>query len=57
MGIIVGFGALNLDLIFEMEDLKSILSKRGRLEPGKELFGSDEDFQRYFLDTSYFFYR
>jgi hypothetical protein len=26
MGIIVGFGALNLDLIFEVEDFKSISS-------------------------------
>lgn len=42
---IVGFGALNLDLIFEVEDLKSISSHKGRLEPGKEAFGSDEDFQ------------
>jgi ribokinase len=45
---IVGFGALNLDLIFEVEDFKSISSKRGRLEPGKEAFGSDEDFQYLF---------
>lgn len=48
MGIIVGFGALNLDLIFEVEDFKSISSKRGRLEPGKEAFGSNEDFQHLF---------
>ena len=45
MKSIVGFGALNLDLIFEVEDFKSISSKEVRLEPGKELFGSDEDFQ------------
>jgi sugar/nucleoside kinase (ribokinase family) len=54
MGIVVGFGALNLDLIFEMEDLKSISSKRGRLEPGKEAFGSDEDFQYLFEQLSRF---
>ncbi len=41
---VVGFGALNLDLIFEVRDLKSISSKRSRLEPGKEGFGSDEEF-------------
>lgn len=40
----VGFGALNLDLIFEVKDLKSISSKGSRLEPGKESFGSDEEF-------------
>lgn len=45
MKIIVGFGALNLDLIFEVKDFKSISSNKGRLEPGKEVFGSDEDFQ------------
>jgi sugar/nucleoside kinase (ribokinase family) len=44
MKSIVGFGALNLDLIFEVRDLKSISSKRSRLEPGKEGFGSDEEF-------------
>jgi len=42
---IVGFGALNLDLIFEVEDLKSISSKGSRLDPGKEGFGSDEEFE------------
>jgi len=31
MGIIVGFGALNLDLIFEVEDFKSISSNDGNL--------------------------
>ncbi len=45
MKSIVGFGALNLDLIFEVEDFKSISSEEVRLEPGKELVGSDEDFQ------------
>jgi ribokinase len=42
---IVGFGALNLDLIFEVKDFKSISSDKVRLEPGKEVFGSDENFQ------------
>jgi len=42
---IVGFGALNLDLIFEVEDFKSISSKEFRLDPGKKGFGSDEAFQ------------
>ena len=42
---IVGFGALNLDLIFEVEDFKSISSNKLRLEPGEEAFGSGEDLQ------------
>jgi len=42
---IIGFGALNLDLIFEVEDLKSISLKGPRLDPGKEDFGSDEEFE------------
>ena len=54
MGIVVGFGALNLDLIFEVEDFKSISSKRDRLEPGKEAFGSDEDFQHLFEQLNRF---
>jgi len=45
MKSIVGFGAINLDLIFEVEDLKSISFGKVGLEPGKEAFGSDEDFQ------------
>ena len=42
---IVGFGALNLDLIYEVEDFKSISSEAFQLVPGKEVFGSEEDFQ------------
>jgi hypothetical protein len=42
---IVGFGALNLDLIFKVDDFKSISFKGSRLDPGKESFGSDEEFQ------------
>jgi ribokinase len=45
MGVIVGFGALNLDLIFEVKDLKSIFSKGLPLDPGEESFGSDEEFE------------
>jgi len=45
MKSIVGFGALNLDLIFEVDDLRAISSDKVRLEPGKELFGSDSEFQ------------
>jgi len=45
MTSIVGFGALNLDLIFEVDDLRAISSDKVRLEPGKELFGSGEEFQ------------
>jgi sugar/nucleoside kinase (ribokinase family) len=45
MKTIVGFGALNLDLIFEVEDLKSISLKGFRLDPGEEGFGSDEEFE------------
>jgi sugar/nucleoside kinase (ribokinase family) len=42
---IIGFGALNLDLIFEVEDLKSLSLKGLRPGPGKEGFGSDEEFE------------
>jgi ribokinase len=42
---IVGLGALNLDLIFEVDDLRAISTNHFRLEPGKELFGSDEELQ------------
>jgi len=43
--LIVGFGALNLDLIYEVDDLRTISTSHFRLEPGKELFGSGEEFQ------------
>jgi hypothetical protein len=42
---IVGFGALNLDLIFKVDDFKLISLKGSRLDPGKESFGSDEEFR------------
>ena len=42
---IVGFGALNLDLIFEVEDLRSISTNGFHLGPGEEGFGSDEEFE------------
>ncbi len=42
---IIGFGSLNVDLIFEVEDLKSISLKGVRPDPGKESFGSDEEFE------------
>lgn len=42
---IVGFGALNLDLIFKVDDFKSISLKGAHLDPGEEGFGSDEEFQ------------
>lgn len=45
MKTIVGFGALNLDLIYEVEDFKSISSDKVRLTPGEELFDSEERFQ------------
>ena len=45
MNIVAGFGALNLDLIFEVDDLRTISSDKFRLEPGKEFFGSDKEFQ------------
>jgi sugar/nucleoside kinase (ribokinase family) len=44
METIVGFGALNLDLIFEVEDFKSISSNKVQLIPGEELFDSEEEF-------------
>jgi len=39
MKTIIGFGALNLDLIYEVDDLRTISTSHFRLEPGKELFG------------------
>src|SRR4030067_1927728 len=45
MKTFVGFGALNLDLIFEVEDFRSISTDGIRLSPGEELFGSEEEFQ------------
>jgi ribokinase len=45
MKSIVGFGAINLDLIFEVDDLQAISSEKVRLEPGKEFSGSDQEFQ------------
>ena len=42
---IVGFEALNLDLIFKVDDFKSTSIKGSCLDPGKESFGSDEEFQ------------
>ena len=45
MKSIVGFGALNLDLIYEVDDLRAISTSHFRLEPGKELFGSGEEFE------------
>jgi len=44
MKSIVGFGALNLDLIFEVDDLKAISLNKVRWKPGEEFFGSDEEF-------------
>ncbi|MEW6376054.1 MAG: carbohydrate kinase family protein [Thermodesulfobacteriota bacterium] len=45
MKTILGVGALNLDLIYEVKDFKSISSKKVRLDPGKEVFGPGEDFE------------
>jgi ribokinase len=45
MKTIVGFGALNVDLIYEVDDLRTISTSHFRLEPGKQLFGSGEQFQ------------
>jgi sugar/nucleoside kinase (ribokinase family) len=45
MGYLTGFGALNLDLIFEVGDFKTVSSEELRLEAGKEVFGSDEEFR------------
>jgi ribokinase len=45
MGKIVGFGALNLDLIYEVKDLKSISLREGPLVPGREIFGPEEEFR------------
>jgi ribokinase len=45
MKSIAGFGALNLDLIFEVDDLKAISLNKVRWKPGEEFFGSDEEFR------------
>ena len=45
MKTIIGFGALNVDLIYEVGDLRAISTSHFRLEPGKQLFGSDGQFQ------------
>ena len=45
MKTFVGFGALNLDLIFEVEDLSSISTDRIPLNSGEERFGTEGDFQ------------
>jgi ribokinase len=45
MESIVGFGALNLDLIYEVKDLRLISVREGPLVPGEEAFGSEEDFR------------
>lgn len=45
MKTFAGFGALNLDLTFEVEDSRSFSTDRIRLNPGEELFGSEEEFQ------------
>jgi ribokinase len=45
MKTFAGFGALNLDLIFEVEDFRSISTETIRLKPGEELFGTEEEFQ------------
>ncbi len=42
-GLVVGFGALNLDLIYYVEDLRAISSVPFQMEPGKELFGPREE--------------
>jgi len=44
-GLVVGWGALNVDLIFEVDDFKSLGPGPVRPEPGKELCGSEEAFQ------------
>jgi ribokinase len=45
MKTFAGFGALNLDLIFEVEDFGSISTETIPLRPGEELFGSEREFQ------------
>lgn len=54
MKSIVGFGALNVDLIFEVEDFKSISLKEVRLDPGKEVFGTDKEFQSFLEQVNRF---
>jgi sugar/nucleoside kinase (ribokinase family) len=42
---VVGFGALNVDLFYEVESLALFEIKGVRLEAGREIQGSDEEFQ------------
>lgn len=44
-GLVAGWGALNVDLIFEVDDFGSLGSGPVRPEPGKEVSGSEEAFQ------------
>ncbi len=41
---IFGFGALNLDLIYEVDDLRSVSAKRGRLAFVAPLFAASRKF-------------
>lgn len=43
--ILIGFGALNLDLIYEVDDLRSISSDTFHFLPGEELFDDEVTFQ------------
>jgi hypothetical protein len=43
---IAGLGALHLDFIYDVDDLKKISRDTIRLELGRERFGSEEDFQQ-----------
>jgi len=45
MPSIIGFGSLNVDLIFEVGDLKSLHLKEFPPGPGKQAFGPDEAFE------------
>jgi len=45
MGAVAGFGALNLDLIFDIDDFSMVSVGGATPEPGKEVFGSSEDFE------------
>lgn len=44
-GLVVGWGALNVDLIFEVEDFTALGNGPVAIEAGEELSGTEEDFQ------------
>jgi ribokinase len=46
MGYVVGFGALNIDLFYEVDSFDLLNAGGIRLEGGREIHGSEEEFHR-----------